>query len=106
MGKTFRYTKITGQYYCAYNDDYEQDGVEFDYEVEDEQLLPVLVDLMFGDYFGEDRVVLDDENLTKLVKENLKRMIDEQELVETLADNYEETLKEIFQDEAMDFYND
>jgi hypothetical protein len=105
MGKTFRYTKITGQYYCAYSDEYEQDGVEFDYEVENEQLLPVLVELMFEEYFGEDSVVCADEELAKGVKEKLSKLIDEQDMVGMLADSYEDALKEIFYDEAMDYYN-
>jgi hypothetical protein len=106
MSKTFRYTKFTGHYYCQYSDEWEQDGVEFDYEVEDEDLLPEIVNLLFEDYFESDKNYCDNEKSVKAIKENLKRMVEESELIEVFADQYEETLKEIFEQEAMDFYND
>ena len=106
MSKTFRYTKFTGHYYCQYSDEWEEDGVEFDYEVEDRDLLPVIVDLVFDDYFGDDKVVCDSEERTQEVKERLTRLIDESDLIGAFADQYEDTLKDIFQDEALDFYND
>lgn len=105
MGKTFNYTKKTGHYYCSYSDEWEDDGVEFEYEVENKDLLPVLVDLMFDDYFGDDTAVKENKELTRLIKEKLKYLIDEQDLVSMLADNYEDTLKDIFEEEAMEWYN-
>ena len=106
MSKTFRYTKFTGYHYCQYSDEWEEDGVDFDYEVDDDKLLPKIVNLLFEDYFGDDKVICDSEERTKEVKERLTRLIDESDLVEEFADQYEDTLKEIFQDEALDFYND
>ena len=106
MSKKFTYTKITGHYYCQHSDDWEEDGVEFDYEVEDSKLLPEIVDLIFDDYFKDDKVVCENEELKKSVKEKLAKIIDENYLVEQLADQYEDTLKDIFHDEAIDCYND
>ena len=106
MGKTFTYTKITGHYYCNYKDDWEEDGVEFEYEVENKDLLPEVVDLVFEEYFKADKVVYENEGLTKLVKERLSEIIDNNYLVETFADQYEEDLKDIFEQEAMRFYDD
>ena len=106
MSKTFRYTKFTGHYYCQYSEEWEQDGVEFDYEVEDDELLPIIVNFLFGDYFEGDKNYCSNEKAVKAIKENLKRMVEESELIEVFADQYEETLKEIFEQEAMDFYND
>lgn len=106
MSKTFRYTKFTGHYYCQYSDEWEQDGVEFDYEVEDKDLLPEIVNLLFEDYFEGDKNYCDNEQVVKAIKENLKRMVEESELIEVFADQYEETLKDIFEDEAMERYND
>jgi hypothetical protein len=99
MSKRFTYTKITGHYYCQHSEDWEQDGIEFDYEVEDRKLIPEIVDLVFEEYFC-------DNSNEKFIKDGLKRIIEENELVENLAERYEETLKEIFKDEAMEFYND
>ncbi len=104
--KTFRYTKITGHRYCLYNDDWEQDGVEFDYDVENDKLLPVVVNLVFEDYFESNALYCDDENIVCAIKENLKHLIEGNGLIDILADKYEETLKEIFHNEAMEFYDD
>ena len=101
MSKTFTYTKITGHYYCQYSDEWEEDGDDFDYEVENCKLLPEVVDLLFEDYFGEEKDICENENIKKIVKEQLKKIVDENYLVEQIADQYEDTLKEIFQDDAM-----
>jgi hypothetical protein len=97
MSKKFTYTKITGHYYCKHSDDWEKYGVDFDYEVDNYKLLPKVVDLVFKDYFGEC-------NEKEAVKTALANFIDEHDLVETLADNYEDTLKEMFKDSAMEWY--
>lgn len=101
MSKTFRYTKFAKYHYCEFSDEWEEDGDEFDYEVEDRQLLPEIVDLLFNDYFADQQGI--DE---KLIKEKLSNIIEENYLIDTFADQYEDTLKEIFQDEALDFYDD
>ena len=106
MSKKFRYTKFTKYHYCDFSDEWEEDGIEFDYEVEDRHLLPKIVDLLFDDYFGDDKAICDSEERTKEVKERLKRLVDESDLIGTFADQYEDTLKEIFEQEAMEFYND
>lgn len=99
MSKTFTYTKITGHYYCMASDEWEEDGVDFDYEVENDDLLPEIVDLLFEEYFDG----IGDKNATK---EAIKKMLNENDLVEVFADLYEDTLKDIFEDEAMECYND
>lgn len=104
MSKTFRYTKFTGHYYCQYSDEWEEDGVEFDYEVEDRDLLPVIVNLLFEDYFESNELYCDNEAVVKTIKENLAKMISESDLIGVLAEQYEETLKETFQNEAMEWY--
>lgn len=99
MSKTFRYTKFTGHYYCQYSDEWEEDGVEFDYEVEDSKLIPVIVDLLYDEYFKNG----DDEDF---VKETLARIIEEKDLVGGFAYYYEEDLHDIFEKEAMEWYDD
>lgn len=106
MSKKFKYTKITGHYFCIASDEWEEDGVEFDYEVEDKDLLPEIVNLLFDDYFGDDKEICDSEERTKEVKERLTRLIYESDLIGTFADQYEDILKEIFEEEALEFYED
>lgn len=106
MSKTFKYTKFAKYHYCEFSDEWEEDGVEFDYEVEDRDLLPVIVNLVFDDYFESNELYCENEKIAHSIKENLSKMIEENDLIGTFADQYEETLKEIFKQEALDFYND
>ena len=91
--KKFTYTKITGHYYCQYSDEWEEDGVEFDYEVEDDRLLDVVVDLLYYEQFEG-----------KVTKEELIEFIEKFDLLDKIADGYEEQLKDIFEKEAFDSY--
>lgn len=91
--KTFTYTKITGHYYCQYSDDWEEDGIEFDYEVEDDRLLDVVVDLLYYEQFEG-----------KVTKEELREFIEEFDLLDKIADGYEDELKDIFEKEAFESY--
>lgn len=104
--KTFTYTKITGHHYCQWSEDWEEDGVDFDYDVEDEELLPEIVYLAFKEYFQDDEIISKTEEVAKAVKKNLKNFIKENDLIGVLADQYEDMLKDIFKDEAMRSYND
>ena len=91
--KKFTYTKITGHYYCQYSDEWEEDGVEFDYEVEEYDLADAIVQLLQEDGYFEN-VEIDD----------LKEFILNFGLVDKLADEYESELKEMFKQEALDSY--
>lgn len=91
--KKFTYTKITGHYYCQYSDEWEEDGIEFDYEVEDDRLLDVVVDLLYYEQFEG-----------KVTKEELRNFIEEFDLLDKIADGYESELKEMFEKEAFDSY--
>jgi signal-transduction protein with cAMP-binding, CBS, and nucleotidyltransferase domain len=68
--------------------------------------LPVIADLLFNEYFLDDKLICGSQNLVKSIKERLSKMVEENDLIEALADQYEETLKETFQDEALQFYED
>ena len=91
--KTFTYTKITGHYYCQYSDEWEEDGIEFDYDVEDDVLADAIVQLLQADGYFEN-VEIDD----------LKEFILNFGLVDKLAYEYESELKEMFKQEALDSY--
>lgn len=97
MSKTFSYTKITGHYYCQYSDEWEQDGVDFDFTVDDSQLLDAVVDMLYNEYFFKESFA---------ARESLKQMIEEQDLLETLVDGYEDKLKEHFEQDALDAFED
>jgi hypothetical protein len=99
MSKFFRYEKVTGHYFCQYQNDWELYTVEFDYEVADEDLLPEILQLLLEEYFS------DCEN-EDFIKQRLSKMIEENHLIEKFATRYEATLKEIFRQEALEFYND
>ena len=91
--RTFTYTKITGHYYCIASDEWEEDGIEFDYEVEDDRLLDVVVDLLYYEQFEG-----------KVEKEELKDFIEEFDLLDKIAEGYVDQLKEIFRKEAFENY--
>lgn len=91
--KTFTYTKITGQYYLDYTDEWEEDGIEFDYDVEENDLADAIVQLLQEDGYFEDVEI-----------DNLKEFILNFGLVDKLADEYESELKEMFEKEALDSY--
>ena len=93
--RSFTYTKVTGHYYCQYSDEWEEDGIEFDYEVEEDDLADAIVQLLQEDGYFED-VEIDD----------LKEFILNFGLVDKLADEYESELKDIFEQEALDSYDD
>jgi hypothetical protein len=62
--------------------------------------------LVFEDYFESNELYCDNQEIVKSIKENLTKMIEESDLIETFADQYEEPLKDFFEEEAMEFYED
>lgn len=86
---TFTYTKITNTYYLSDTDEWEEDGIEFTYEPTYQQLKQEVKELITRDY-----------------GESSWSMIDELDLVECVAQFYEDELKDIFEKEAMEWYND
>ena len=86
---TFTYTKITNTYYLSDTDEWEEDGIEFTYEPTYQQLKQEVKELITRDY-----------------GESSWSMIDELDLVECVAQFYEDELKDIFEQETMEWYND
>ena len=105
MSKTFTYTKTTGHYYCQYSDDWEQDGVDFEYKVEDKDLLDEIVPMVIDEYFGEEKDFYADEKLWNSIKQKMKDLIYDNDLLDGLVERYEDTLKDIFYDEAIKAYS-
>ena len=85
----FTYTKITGSCYLEQTDEIEEFGDEFEYEptiYELERELQPLIERDYGFWAWQ--------------------MIDDLDLIEEVAERYEEELKDIFEQEAMEWYND
>lgn len=95
MSKSFTYTKITSKYYLDYTDEWEEDGVEFEYEVSSKKCIEAISDILIEEYFYD----FEDK---KEIKSRLQDMISDNDMEETLAERYEEELKDIFREEAFD----
>ena len=78
---------------------YEDEDVEFEYEVNNRELLPAVAEMLFADYF----LCIQGKEANMVLK-GIKQMINELDLIDELADIYEESLKETFEDEAIDWY--
>ena len=91
MSKTFTYTKITevGEVHGSL----EEYGEEFEYEVDDLELKNVIVDLIWQDSFSK-------FSEQSGIKNAIKNFIDENDLLDTFVDQYEDCLKEYFREEA------
>ena len=105
MSKTFRYTRVMSRAYDSYRDSYEDDGVEFDYYVSNDELLPVIVNILFEDYFEKNKQIAENKELIKSVKASIKEMVMVNDLLDIFVEAYEDDLKEIFRDDAMDWFN-
>ena len=105
MSKTFRYTRVMSRAYDSYRDNYEDDGIEFDYEVSNDELLPVIVNILFEDYFEKNKQIAENRELVRAIKASINEMVTVNDLVDIFVEAYEEDLKEIFRDDAMDWFN-
>lgn len=102
----FSYTKITKQVYLENTDEYEDFGDEFEYEPSDEDLIEAITDCIYDDYLREKTELSLNTSFVMIEKEFIERFITDFDLVDKLTDIYENELKEWFEQEAMDFYND
>lgn len=105
MSKTFRYTRINSRCYDSYRDSYEEDSVDFDYSVDNDEMLPVVANFLFEDYFESNPKIIESKELTKSIKEGIRQMIKENDLIDILVEVYEDGLKEVFRNDAMDWFN-
>lgn len=101
MSKTFRYFKKTGEIRdrdCEWDGD---EGYWFEYEVEDDELLEAVVDLVYEDYFMKTELA-DRCDYAVAVKSGLKKFIEDNDNLDELVEDYEEELKDYFEEEALD----
>lgn len=101
MSKTFIYTKITKTVYLANTDENEEFGEEFEYEVDDEMLLDTVTELIFDDYFRKSGL-MSANKYGWFTRKALKKFIEDTDSLEQLVKYYEDSLKDYFEEEAME----
>ena len=96
MSKMFTYTKVYAEYYDRKRDKTEYYGHEFEYEVDDAELIEAVISFIIEDYF--------EGKATKNLELGLKYFIKDFGLLDELVEGYEDGLKDIFEQEALDSY--
>ena len=98
MEKTFTYKFETRQYGDEY--DYEK----YDYTPSEEELERAIVDELFYNYFDEKERKSFSVNQMCAIKNALKKLTNDNDNWEDLADDFESELKEYFRDDAYEEY--
>lgn len=99
--KTFTYQKVTNRVYSPILDDYVEETDDICYNVDDKQLLSAVVDLVFEDYFMNTELV-DRCNYGSAVRNGLKKFIEDNDNLDQLVEDYEDRLKDYFEEDAID----
>lgn len=103
MSKTFTYEFVKKVVYLENSDETEEIIDSFDYEVFDEELLYAVADFVYDNYFSKTELA-DGCAYGSFVRKNIRRFIEDFDLLEMLVENYEDELKDYFEDEAMEYY--
>lgn len=104
MEKKFNYRFKTKEYYLPYTDENEYDYNDYDYTANDKELLDAVVDLVFDNYYkGKHELSLNIGYVVE-VKRGLRAFIFNSDNLETLVDQYEDELKDYFEDFAYEEY--
>ena len=103
MSKKFIYTDVNERVYLEGTDEYEDFGEDFEYIVEDEELLKKIVNIVYRDYFS-DLGIEDRPDYVAAVKRGLKDFIEDNNNLDELADDYEDELRDLFMDDAFSTY--
>lgn len=97
MEKTFKYFRCTH----AWAD--EVDGYDFEYTVDESELLDAVVDLIYEDYFyNKDFELCWNVDFITTVKRGIRKQIDTEDMLKEYVDRYEDELKDYFEEEAME----
>ena len=92
----FTYTKVTGQYYSHYTDEWFEDGFDFEYEPDSNDLMDAIAGLIYEDYFE-----LKNEDKQE-VKQKIRRFVIDHDLEDMFVEYYKDDLQEYFKEEAFD----
>lgn len=97
MAKTFIYTKTNNQYYLKESDEYEYDGIEFEYKISDDEVLDAILDFIVDEYFPD--------FCEKLI-DKIKTFIKDCDLLDDLFEIYKDQLKDYFEDDAFEYFKE
>lgn len=100
MSKTFKYSKVVNSKYSPEIDETIEETEDFEYEVEDEELLDAVADLLFDEYFSQTDLA-DRCDYRVMVKDGLKDIISDYDCLDKLVETHERELKDYFEAEAM-----
>lgn len=104
MEKTFNYFKKTGEIFDRDGEWDGDEGYDFEYTVDEEDLLDAVSELLYDDFFTK-TTMTDGSSYFRCVSKGLKKLISDFGLLDMFADAYEEDLKEYFEEEALDSLN-
>lgn len=103
MSKVFTYERTIESGLLEDSDELEEFVEEFEYEVDEENLLDAVIELVYEDYFCKSKLSNNIEYRSS-VKQGLRRFIEYLGNLDDLVEEYESDLKDIFEQEAMDSY--
>ena len=97
MEKTFKYFRCTH----AWAD--EVDGYDFEYTVDESDLLDAVVELIYEDYFyNKENDYCYEVGFITTVKKGIRKQIEQEDTLQDYVERYEDELKEYFEEEAME----
>ena len=98
--KTFTYTKQVGpSHYSESTDEEFCDGIDIEYSVSSNEIRQALTELIFDEFFKKG--LKDNPEISKVVYASLKEFITEIDIEDELTDIYEDSLKDYFEEEAL-----
>lgn len=115
MSKTFTYTRqCSSSYYSESTDEDFYDEEDFEYEVEWDRIREALSEIMYEEYFlniikaipGIDENKELKKKLYNEITKSISQMISGHDLEDSLSDDCEDWLKDYFEQDAMDCWND
>ena len=101
--RTFKYFRKTGEYYDKYEDCYEEEGYDFNYTPDTDDLEDALVTIVTEYYFGE--TINENPMLESELTEKVRNLIQDCDFGDALADSFEEDLIAWFDTEAQESEN-
>lgn len=103
MGKILTYTNITKSCYIESSDELEYFGDDFDYEVSYDKLYNALTEIIYDDYFTQLKKLGASDDVIKSVKSSLRSLVSDLDCTDGVFDNYEDALKEYFEEDAFEY---
>lgn len=103
MSKTFNYCIEVGcSRYSEQTDEEFCDTVDYDYNVSNDEIEEALGVIIFNEEIGANIKL--DANQKKMLKNNLSKFLKDNDLIDELSDIYEDSLKDYFEEKAIESY--